>query len=159
MRANKESICKTLCNLMERMSNNRSLGRWHTVRCGVLNMYISDHIVNTRHEYLVSAFYRDKLFFSMTYTEHDTVAKLINSHDTDFWAIELFAQWLAVLKYGTKLTYRIESLSTVDRAREQYLCTMIDTDVSVTGMDTDTSINADTDTDGGTIHDAENNDE
>lgn len=149
MRANKESIRKTLCNLLERMSNNRSLGRWHTVRCGVLNMYISDHIVNTRHKYLVSAFYRDKLFFSMTYTEHDTVAKLINSHDTDFWAIELFAQWLAVLKYGTKLTYRIESASTVDKAREQYLRTMIDAEVTVAGMDTD----------GGTHNDDENNDE
>lgn len=131
MRANKESIRKTLCNLLERMSNNRSLGKWRTVRCGVLNMYISDHIVSSRHEYLVSAFYRDKLFFSMTYTEHGSIAKLINSHDTDFWAIELFAQWLAVLKYGTDMTYSIDSVSTVDKAREQYLRVMIESEAHI----------------------------
>lgn len=126
MRATKESIRDVLVMLTDRMSNNKTLGRWRTVRCGVLNMYISDHIVNTRHEYLVSVFYRDKLFFSMTYTEHGSIAKLVNTHHTDFWAIELFAQWLAVLKYCTDLKYYIESASTVDVAREKYLRTMIE---------------------------------
>lgn len=131
MRANKESLRDVLIMLTDRMSNNKSLGRWRTVRCGVLNMYVSDHIVDTRHEYLVSVFYREKLFFSMTYTEHGTIAKLKNSHDTDFWAIELFSQWLAVLKYCTDLKYYIDSVSSVDKAREQYLKAMIEAEAPV----------------------------
>lgn len=132
MRATKESIRDVLVMLTDRMSNNKMLGRWRTVRCGVLNMYISDHIVNTRHEYLVSVFYRDKLFFSMTYTEYGSIAKLINSHHTDFWAIELFAQWLSVLKYCTELKYHIDSVSTVDKAREKYLRAMIEAEAPMT---------------------------
>lgn len=131
MRATKESIRDVLVMLTNRMSNNKTLGRWRTVRCGVLNMYISDHIVNTRHEYLVSVFYRDKLFFSMTYTEHGSIAKLTNSHHTDFWAIELFAQWLSVLKYCTDLKYHIDSVSTVDKAREKYLRAMIEAEAPI----------------------------
>ena len=126
VRANKDSLRDVLVMLTDRMSNNKTLGRWRTVRCGVLNMYVSDHIVNTKHEYLVSVFYKEKLFFSMTYTDHGTIAKLKNSHDTDFWAIELFAQWLAVLKYCTDLKYYIDSVSNVDKAREQYLKAMIE---------------------------------
>lgn len=126
VRANKDSLRDVLVMLTDRMSNNKTLGRWRTVRCGVLNMYVSDHIVNTKHEYLVSVFYKEKLFFSMTYTDHGTIAKLKNSHDTDFWAIELFAQWLAVLKYCTDLNYYIDSVSNVDKAREQYLKAIIE---------------------------------
>lgn len=126
VRANKDSLRDVLVMLTDRMSNNKTLGRWRTVRCGVLNMYVSDHIVNAKHEYLVSVFYKEKLFFSMTYTDHGTIAKLKNSHDTDFWAIELFAQWLAVLKYCTDLKYYIDSVSNVDKAREQYLKAMIE---------------------------------
>lgn len=126
VRANKDSLRDVIVMLTDRMSNNKTLGRWRTVRCGVLNMYVSDHIVNTKHEYLVSVFYKEKLFFSMTYTDHGTIAKLKNSHDTDFWAIELFAQWLAVLKYCTDLNYYIDSVSNVDKAREQYLKAIIE---------------------------------
>lgn len=137
MRANKESIRNVLVTLTDRMSNNKTLGRWRTVRCGILNMYISDNIVNSRHDYLVSAFYREKLFFTMTYTEHGTIAKLTNTHDTDFWAIELFAQWLAVLKYCTDLKYHINSKSAVDIAREQYLRAMIEAEAPAINTDTD----------------------
>ena len=131
MRANKESIRDVLIALTDRMRKNETLGRWHTIRCGVLNMYISDHIVNTKHEYRVNVFYREMLFFNMTYTEHGSIAKLINTHDTDFWAIELFAQWLSVLKYCTDLKYYIDSTSTIDVAREKYLRAMIEAEAPI----------------------------
>ena len=132
MRANANSLRDVLVMLTDRMRSNKTLGRWRTVRCGVLNMYLSDRTVNAKHEYLVSVFYKEKLFFSMTYTDHGTIAKLKNSHDTDFWAIELFAQWLAVLKYCTDLKYYIDCVSATDVAREQYLKAIIEAEAPVT---------------------------
>lgn len=126
MRANKDSIHDVLFKLTDLLSNNKSLGKWSTVRCGVLKICISDHIVNTRHEYLVRVSCKKKLFFTMTYTEHGSTAELTNRHDIGRYEIELFAQWLAVLKYCTDLKYNINSLSAVDVASEQHLRALIE---------------------------------